>query len=293
MTGNWTVGVGGRYWAWNMSNNGTSGFIDLTATPNASEPSGYSAARYGMFIQSSYRRGAPAPATSATPMPTKVLVSAPGTASGAMNWTGFYVGGHMGGGWSDPFASTVGALGFINVAGFGDIIRGTGPLGGGQIGANWQTGSWVLGVQADAGAADITGQNSCFTGLGGVLCGRTINALGTLTGRVGYAWDRSLAYVKGGGARIDTTYSVFGNTDALTLGSGSTTLDNWGWTIGVGAEYAITNHWTTFAEYDHIGAPSASPPFPTVAVINANSIAVKQSADLFKLGVNYKFDFGP
>jgi hypothetical protein len=51
--------------------------------------------------------------------------------------------------------------------------------------------------------------------------------------------------------------------------------------------------WTTFADYDHIGAPSASPSFPTVAVINANGIAVKQSADLFKLGVNYKFDFGP
>jgi len=66
----------------------------------------------------------------------------------------------------------------------------------------------VLGVQADASAADIIGQNSCFTGLGGVLCGRTIHALGTLTGRVGYAWDRLLAYVKGGGAWVDTTYSV-------------------------------------------------------------------------------------
>jgi opacity protein-like surface antigen len=180
-----------------------------------------------------------------------------------------------------------------SIAGFGDITRGTGPLGGGQIGANWQTGSWVLGVQADASAADIAGQNSCFTGLGGVLCGRTINALGTLTGRAGYAWGRSLAYVKGGGAWIDTTYSVFGDTIALTLGGGSTTLNDWGWTIGAGVEYAITNQWTTFAEYDHIGAPSANPSFPTVATINAVSIAVKQSIDLFKVGVNYKFDFGP
>jgi opacity protein-like surface antigen len=183
--------------------------------------------------------------------------------------------------------------GFINVAGFGDITRATGPLGGGQIGVNWQAGSWVLGVQADASAADVTGQNSCFTGLGGVLCGRIINGLGTLTGRVGYAWDRSLAYVKGGGAWIDTTYSVFGNTDALTLGSGSTTLNDWGWTVGAGAEYAITNQWTTFVEYDHIGAPSASPSFPTVTTIDAASIAVKQSVDLFKVGVNYKFEFGP
>ncbi|MFY9840126.1 MAG: outer membrane beta-barrel protein [Xanthobacteraceae bacterium] len=299
VTANWTVGVGGRYWAWNMSNNGSAGFLDLTgATPNASEPEGFSAARYGMFIQSSYRWGAPAPNTSATAMPTKSPPSATSSALRAMNWTGFYVGGHMGGGWSDdrwsdPFASTPGLHKFINVAGFGDTTRATGPLGGGQVGANWQAGSWVLGVQADVSAANITGQNTFFTGLGGVLCGRTINALSTLTGRLGYAWDRSLAYVKGGGAWIDTTYSVFGNTNALTLGSGSTTLDNWGWTIGAGAEYAITNHWTTFAEYDHIGAPSASPSFPTVATIDAASIAVKQSADLFKVGVNYKFDFGP
>ena len=69
-----------------------------------------------------------------------------------MNWTGFYVGVHMGGGWSDdrwsdPFAATVGPKNFINAAGFGDTTRATGPLGGGQIGANWQTGSWVLGVK--------------------------------------------------------------------------------------------------------------------------------------------------
>jgi opacity protein-like surface antigen len=250
-----------------------------------------------MFIQSSYRWGAPTPKTFTSAMPTKAPVSAPSTASGAMNWTGFYVGGHIGGGWSDdrwsdPFASTPGPPGFINVAGFGDIIRATGPLGGGQIGANWQLGSWVLGVQADASAADITGQNTCFTGLGGVLCGRTIHASGTVAGRVGYAWNRSLAYVKGGGAWVDTAYSVFGNTNALSLGAGSTTLDNCGWTIGAGVEYAITNQWTTFAEYDHVGAFSTTVPFPTVAVIDANSIAVKQSANLFKLGVNYKFDFG-
>jgi hypothetical protein len=49
----------------------------------------------------------------------------------------------------------------------------------------------------------------------------------------------------------------------------------------------------TFTEHDHIGLPSTAVSFPTVAIINASSIAVKQSADLFKLGVNYKFEFGP
>jgi hypothetical protein len=153
VTANWSVGVGERYWAWNMSNNGTSEFIDLTGVSASNvEPSGFTAARYGMFIQSSYRWGGPASNASSPAMPTKAPVAAASTASGAMNWTGFYV-GHLGGGWSDdrwtdPFASTPGLKGFINVAGFGDVTRATGPLGGGQIGANW---TWFVGVGRSSG----------------------------------------------------------------------------------------------------------------------------------------------
>jgi hypothetical protein len=53
--------------------------------------------------------------------------------------------------------------------------------------------------------------------------------------------------------------------------------------------YRICPH-QSFAEYDHIGAPSATVPFPSVAVINTQTISVKQSVNLFKLGVNYKFE---
>ncbi len=291
ITDAWNIGVGGRYWAWNM-NTGTSGFNFLT-TPasNGVEPSRYSTERYGMFVQTSYHWGDTTRATTGSGAPTNaVVMTAP------MNWTGFYVGGHLGGGWSDdrwsdPFGSTVGAGGFINVAGFGDQTHATGPLGGGQIGANWQTGPWVLGVQADASAADMRGENTCFSGLGGINCQHTVNSLGTISGRVGYAWDRSLAYVKGGGAWTDTTYDLLGNTGALTLGTGSTNLTEWGWTLGGGLEYALTNHWTALAEYDHIGMGSVTVPFPTVATVNTQSISVKQTVDLFKLGVNYKFDW--
>ena len=188
--------------------------------------------------------------------------------------------------------STVGPGGSINVAGFGDTTHATGPLGGGQIGADWQTGRLVFGVEADADAANMRGENTCFSGLGGINCQHAISALGAITGRVGFAWDRSLAYAKGGGAWTDTSYNLLGNTGALTLGTGGTTLDRWGWTAGGGIEYALTNHWTALAEYDHVGVPSATVPFPSVAVINAHTISVKQSVNLFKLGVNYKLDWG-
>jgi opacity protein-like surface antigen len=293
ITHNWSVGAGLRYWAWNAGLSASP--FEFLANPASGgfQPEGHSVERYGVFLQASYRFGDDAPSEST------LAVKAPTPASAPMNWSGVYVGGHFGGGfsndrWSDPFGSTVGPSvpGFTgtNVAGFGDAIRATGALGGGQIGANWQTGAWVFGAQADLSATNITGQSSCFTGLGGVLCGRSIDTIGSFTGRVGYAWDRSLAYVKGGAAWTDTTYRVLGNTDSLTLGVGSTNLNTMGWTAGLGIEYALTNHWTTFAEYDHIGLPATNVALPNVAVIGTAPIAVTQSVDLFKVGMNYKFD---
>lgn len=288
VTDAWSVGVGGRYWAWNL-NTGTFSANYLTTGPAGVAQARFDNERYGLFAQTSYHSGDTSRSAARVAAPTKapVLVT-------LMNWTGFYVGGHMGGGWSnnrwsDPFGSMA-VVGGVNLAGFGDQTHATGPLGGAQIGANWQTGPWVLGVQTDASAAHMRGENTCFTGLGGIDCQHVVNSLNTATGRVGYAWDRSLAYVKGGGAWTDTTYNLFANTLKANLGAGSATLDRLGWTLGGGIEYALTGHWTVLAEYDHNGLPSTPVPFPTVSVINTQIIRANQSVDLFKVGVNYKFD---
>ena len=290
LTPAWSVGVGARYWAWNTST-GSVIFDFLTAPTPIPEMGRFTTERYGVFAQSSYRWGDPPAPASEHPILAKAAV----VASGPMNWTGFYVGGHLGGGWSDaqwsdPFGSTVGPGGFLNVAGFGDVTHATGLLGGGQIGGDWQMGRFVVGVEADADAANMRGENTCFSGLGGINCQHAVSALGAITGRLGFAWDRSLAYAKGGGAWTDTSYNLLGNTGALTLGTGGTTLDRWGGTVGGGIEYALTNYWRALAEYDHIGVPSATVSFPSVAVINTQPIGVKQSVNLFKLGVNYKFE---
>ncbi|MBR0948572.1 opacity protein-like surface antigen [Bradyrhizobium japonicum] len=286
----WSIGVGGRYWAWQMST-GTAGFVELTdPAANAVQPQRASTERYGIFMQSSYRWGDSAVPAEGSILPTK----APRPATGPMDWSGFYVGGYLGGGlsvgrWSDPFASTDGLNGFVNVAGFGNQTRATGPLGGAQIGANWQWGTWVLGVQGELGAANMRGEDTCFSGIGGINCKHTAEAIATFTGRVGYAWGRALAYAKAGGALSRTTYDLLADTNAHRRGTGVTTLNTWDWVIGGGVEYALTNQWTTFAEYNHIGVPSTIVPFPTVGEINSKTIKMKQSVDVFKLGVNYKF----
>ena len=146
-------------------------------------------------------------------------------------------------------------------------------------------------MQADADYATIRGDNTCFSGLGGINCEHQVNALATLTGRAGFAWGRSLFYVKGGGAFASTAYNLNGNTNALSLGTGSTTVDASGWTAGIGLEYAITDHWTTSFEYDHIGLGDVTVPFPSVATINTQHIGVSQWVDTLKLGVNYRFNW--
>jgi hypothetical protein len=134
-------------------------FDFLTAPAPIPETGRFTTERYGVFAQSSYRWGEPPPPANGHPILAKAAI----VASAPMNWTGFYFGAHLGGGWSDaqwsdPFASTVGPGGSINVAGFGDTTHATGPLGGGQIGADWQTGRVVVGVEADADAANMRGE---------------------------------------------------------------------------------------------------------------------------------------
>jgi opacity protein-like surface antigen len=243
-----------------------------------------------VFLQSSYKWGDVSPPVTASAMPVKAIP----VAVAPMNWTGFYIGGHLGGGksddrWSDPFPSGPSIFGGTNVAGFGDTTRATGPLGGGQIGANWQIAQWVLGVQGDLSGADMRGENTCFSGLGGTNCQHIINSIGTVAGRIGFAWDRSLLFAKAGGAWTNTTYNLLATSNMANLGSGSTGMTSTGWVIGGGLEYALTDHWTTQFEYEHIGMGSNTVAFPTVAVVNTQNISVKQSIDIVKLGVNYKF----
>ena len=181
-------------------------------------------------------------------------------------------------------------VGADNTAAFGDTIHATGPLAGGQVGFDWQRGQWVFGVGADGSWVDLQGDNTCFSGLGGINCQRIVNSLATVTGRLGYAWGGALAYVKAGGGWTNTTYNLLGNTNALALGVGSTRQTRGAAVAGVGVDYGLTNHWSTLLEYDHIFESSSVVPFPTVAVINAAANSVKQSADLVKVGVNYRFD---
>src|SRR5437867_4945502 len=132
----------------------------------------------------------------AADMPTKAPM-APVYAT-PFNWTGFYIGAHVGAGWSTKEWSEEGlVLLNYNLNGF---------LGGGQLGYNWQSGWAVFGVEADASWTDIKGSGTCFVDF---QCSSKIDALGTITARFGGAVDRALVYVKGGGAWVHDKHTFF------------------------------------------------------------------------------------
>jgi outer membrane immunogenic protein len=207
-------------------------------------------------------------------------------------WTGFYIGGHVGAGWGDKHwysGSTAPGLdqGFHHVGG---------GLGGGQIGFNYQVSNWVLGIEADYSAANLTGRHTDvgFTLFGADEVNRSqVKSVATVAGRLGYAWDRVLVYAKGGGAWARDKYVATNvlQPDAELAGASETRS---GWMAGLGLEYAFAHNWSVKFEYDYLDLGTKRSRFtgPTLAVPFDEDIAQKLS--LFKIGINYRFGgYGP
>jgi outer membrane immunogenic protein len=182
-------------------------------------------------------------AASAADMPVKAPAY---QAPAAYNWTGFYLGGHIGGGWShtdwnQTFSSFALALdsGSANANGF---------LGGAQAGYNYQMGQFVLGLEGDFSWTDMsgTGGHSVFTNYSGTT--RT-KWTATITPRIGYAWQNALLYAKGGVA-FEADENTINFSGAATTNTVSATRT--GWTVGAGVEYGFWNNWSAKLEYDYL-----------------------------------------
>lgn len=246
----------------------------------------------------------------ASVMPTKARVKALPPAMAYVNWTGFYLGAHGGAGYG---RNDIGFVGYPQTAG----TRSAGVLGGGQIGYNYQMANkFVIGVEADASWADLKGGRTCGTDTGldanGVpggfspfflTCDTRLNWLASATARVGYAWDRTLYYVKGGAAFVNETvsancivgpFNVPGNARTCNNQAGalinsiSTEDTRVGWTIGVGAEFALNDNWSAKAEYDYMGFGTRT----GLASDGTTQLTSRTDVQLTKIGLNYRFSAG-
>jgi outer membrane immunogenic protein len=179
------------------------------------------------------------------------------------NWTGFYVGINGGGAWGTSRWDSTGSF---------DV---SGGLVGGTLGYNWQAGAIVFGIEGDINWTDIDGRTNTACPLG---C-RTENGwLGTVRGRIGYAFDRFMPYVTGGLA--------FGDVDARTPGSPGASSDRTGWTVGAGLEFALAGNWTAKAEYLYVDLGSFNCGLNCGAFTPDN---VSFKTNVLRVGLNYRF----
>jgi outer membrane immunogenic protein len=212
------------------------------------------------------------------PGPAQVYTKAP-MIMPMYSWTGCYVGGNIGGVWATTnwtVAANGQAITNQNISSF---------LGGGQVGCNYQISTWVFGVQGDY---DWTNANTSTADMVAVNLNdhTNIKSLASVTGRVGYAWDRFLGYVKGGGAWEKETYSTTFIASGATFSTASETRT--GWTVGVGGEYAFTDWLTGFAEYDYYGFGTTTNTFTTI-VPSTQLANIKETQSVAKAGFNFKF----
>jgi outer membrane immunogenic protein len=206
------------------------------------------------------------------------------------SWTGFYIGGNAGFGWNQGgVCDTTANVCFGNPSGNGVFI------GGGQVGANYQMGSFVIGVEGDFDWA-ANNKNS----LPGVAIGPATYRISsndrwitTLAARFGWAVDHLLVYGKAGGGWVGN-----GNFAITNVGTGasvaiSNSNTNSGWLVGLGAEYALTNNWTVKGEYDYLGVSNMTYTAPAgFGPVSGHTLASSgRSVQMLTAGVNYLFNF--
>jgi outer membrane immunogenic protein len=255
----------------------------------------------------------------ATDMPVKAL---PPVAYG-VNWTGFYVGGHVGYGWGNKDFS------LPDIAGekFGDCQGShqecfdfsklgspalshklAGLLGGAQAGFNLQSGAFVYGVE---GQLSWTGMKedslsklgefrfvNCWYDVSKEIdlkAHTEVNWVATLAGRIGYAVDRVLIYAKGGVAFADQDYNWIVTKGTKDLATAKFSDTRTGWMVGGGAEWALGHNWSATLEYNYMDFGTETLNAATSVCLSGTCskkdvrVDIDERMHVVKLGINYRF----
>lgn len=209
----------------------------------------------------------------AADMPVKAHPPAPTT------WTGCYVGGNIGGGWTS--ASLFDPTFFLNDGN----NNGAGVIGGGQVGCDYQVNSFVFGIQGLLDGTSVSGNGHPTQLPASIGSSRiTIPWLADLTGRIGFAaMPRTLIYAKGGGVWVQDNALIAKNS-GLVCPCATSNYTASGWTVGGGVEYMFAPHWSAFVEYDYLGFGTKTPIFLAVMPLN-----ITQNVQMAIVGANYRF----
>jgi outer membrane immunogenic protein len=232
------------------------------------------------------------------------------------NWSGLYLGGHVG--YLDADASvdlshTTGAIIYSDPfdPSTRDLDSGSSWLGGFQVGANHQRGNLVIGVEADASWTDVEADGR-FTTIDTGPCApnsctqwdinTSISALGTVRGRLGLAWGQALLYGTGGlaWAMTDTEQKSHHNGPTFPDAGGVVSGDSShiGYVVGGGLEWALSPRWSIKGEYLYVDLGEADyhltgTTTPGGTTPWAEGFSQDLTLQTARFGINYKFGGDP
>ena len=262
-------------------------------------------------------------AAQAADMPVK---APPPPAPVMYNWTGFYIGGHIGGAWADRGGQDrfdTDNRCFWGGGEFGDVCFDNNGFGrndgrfivGGQVGFNYQVNRWVWGVEGQISALTSQDNDSAcgfFTFGDGTRdhlfnCNNRGNWVATIAARLGVTFGETgnwLLYLKGGGAFADSRFGVrlrdnclfdFCDNDFAFRNNDDTRT---GWMFGAGLEYGAWGNWSWKLEYNYMDFGSRTIHFDNV-LLSCSECSLRRDLDLdltisvVKFGLNYRFGAAP
>ncbi len=219
-------------------------------------------------------------AASAAELPRKA-VAAPVATLGVADWSGFYLGGHVGYGSANSRGT------YDDGTNTGPIdFHGTGALGGAQAGYNWQYGRLVYGVEVDGTWGSL---DKSRVDLDGDTQRTKTNFLGSARFRSGAAIDNLFIF---GSIGVGYAQSKFTVTGSDTPSPASVNLNSWGLVSGFGAEYALTPNWSLRGEYLYY-AMSKRADIPNLTNdSDATDFVKAEGIHVARIAANYRFNGG-
>jgi outer membrane immunogenic protein len=206
------------------------------------------------------------------------------------SWTGFYLGGNIGGAWARRDVTDT----FLGVN-FNPGNNNGAFIGGGQLGYNWQVNYFVLGIEADFdGVANNNNTGTVFIPtLGSIQVTSNNRWITTLAARFGVTNGSWLFYGKAGGGWVGSDDFTVTN---LTTGSSITVSNNdsnTGWLVGAGIEWAFAPNWSAKVEYNYLGLDDRTFTVPVGSPFLAGDTFTQsnRNVQMVKAGINYRFNW--
>jgi outer membrane immunogenic protein len=227
------------------------------------------------------------------------------------NWGGWYIGINAGMGFQSQDAALAGTD-----TGVGGILRpfgiptftsginmpqwNTGAMGGFTVGWNWAAGWWLVGIEADIDAANITGTASLNNAVAGfvpvsIQTTNTLDRFGTVRGRLGViAGNNFLLYGTGGLAYGRNTLELAAICPTCGPPANLYAQDRatkTGWVAGGGIEWNFISNWTVKGEYLYadMGSQTVSVAYPYGAFLSTATFSNNDRFHVVRFGLNYLF----